>query len=80
MILSWVFIIETSGVYKIFSAKRGDTNADSREWEREVDNFVYPLYGLNGAENPLHRRGFIIDEQNLFDIIKDDEVHIVKGK
>jgi hypothetical protein len=41
---------------------------------------VYELYSLNDAENPYPRKGFIIDEQNLFDIIKDDEVHIVKGK
>lgn len=37
-------------VDRILAAKRADVNADTRAWEREIDELVYELYGLTAEE------------------------------
>ncbi|WP_288006194.1 hypothetical protein [Thermonema sp.] len=35
---------------KILAAKKQDKNADTTQWEREIDEMVYELYGLTEEE------------------------------
>jgi len=37
-------------VDKIISVKRQNKNADTSNWEREIDQVVYKLYGLTETE------------------------------
>jgi len=37
-------------VEQILKAKKSDINTDTTEWEREIDERVYRLYGLTSAE------------------------------
>ncbi|GIV39967.1 MAG: hypothetical protein KatS3mg033_1767 [Thermonema sp.] len=37
-------------VDKILAAKKQDKNADTTQWEREIDEMVYELYGLTEEE------------------------------
>ena len=37
-------------VDKILSAKKANSNADTSEWEKQIDALVYDLYGLNEDE------------------------------
>ena len=40
----------TALVERILTAKKADITADTTEWEREIDERVYRLYGLTSAE------------------------------
>jgi hypothetical protein len=40
-------------VDRILAAKQRDPAADTSEWEREVDQLVYSLYGLTSDEITL---------------------------
>ena len=40
----------TTLVDKIFSAKKANPHADTSEWEKEIDELVYKLYGLSEEE------------------------------
>ena len=44
-------------VDKIIAAKRADSQADTSEWESEIDEIVYRLYGLTTAEIRLVESG-----------------------
>ena len=44
-------------VDKIIAAKRADSQADTSEWESEIDRRVYALYGLTAAEIRLVESG-----------------------
>ena len=37
-------------VDKILSVKKANPNADTSEWEKQIDALVYDLYGLNEDE------------------------------
>ena len=37
-------------VDKILAAKEKDSSADISQWQREIDNLVYELYGLTKEE------------------------------
>ncbi len=39
-----------SNVERILAAKRGNPQADTTEWEKQIDQLVYQLYGLTEEE------------------------------
>lgn len=34
----------------LFTAKKADSSADTKEWEKQIDHKVYELYGLRKDE------------------------------
>ncbi|MCI7435959.1 MAG: hypothetical protein MSH22_05105 [Spirochaetia bacterium] len=34
----------------LFTAKKADSQADTKEWEKQIDQKVYELYGLTDDE------------------------------
>ena len=38
-------------VDRIIKAKTADADADTEDWEREIDRLVYELYGLTAEES-----------------------------
>lgn len=43
-------ILEKRMMCFVFAAKKADSSADTTEWEKQIDQKVYELYGLTPEE------------------------------